>query len=51
MRRSVVAWIHCAQESMNRMNLKCALSISAQNRDITQTETDYVFRLGLKMMK
>lgn len=49
-RKGVVAWLQCAQTSMNRAGLKCGLTLTVPGRQIEQSEADIMFRLGHSLM-
>lgn len=50
-RRAAIAWHECAQDSMNRSSLRCALSIVVHGTNVAQSEADSVFRVALSLMK
>lgn len=50
MRRSIIAWRECAQETMNRAGLRCALSlVTSDHRNVDQSEADAVFLVGVSL--
>jgi len=50
LRRSIIAWRECAQETMNRAGLRCALSlITTDHRNVDQSEADAVFLVGVSL--
>lgn len=50
MRRAIIAWRECAQETMNRAGLRCALSlITNDHRNVDQSEADAVFLVGVSL--
>lgn len=51
MRRSIISWMQCAQQFMNRAGLRCALSIAVPGRDLAQAEADTIFHLGTRIMR
>jgi len=49
-RRAIIAWNECAQETMNRAGLRCALNITtADHRNVDQAEADASFSIGVAM--
>lgn len=47
MRRAIIAWHECAQETMNRAGLRCSLSlITNDHRNVDQSEADAVFLIA-----
>lgn len=50
MRRAAVAWTTCAQETMNRVGLRCALNLAVPGRSVEQPEADVTFRIGQRLM-
>lgn len=48
-RKGLIAWNQCAQVKMNRIGLKCALTISTPLKTPSQSEVDVVFKLGLEI--
>jgi len=52
MRRAIIAWHECAQETMNRAGLRCSLSlITNDHRNVDQSEADAVFLVGVSMQE
>lgn len=50
MRRALIAWNECAQETMNRAGLRCALNITTtDHRNVDQAEADTAFAIGISM--
>jgi Ca2+-binding EF-hand superfamily protein len=50
MRRALIAWNECAQETMNRAGLRCALNITTtDHRNVDQAEADTAFGIGISM--
>lgn len=50
LRKAAVAWSNCAQETMNKTGLRCALALCVPGRHVEQAEADTVFRVGLRLM-
>lgn len=50
LRKAAVAWSHCAQETMNKTGLRCALALTVSGRHVEQSEADTAFRVGLRLM-
>lgn len=48
-RKGLIAWNQCAQVNMNRIGLKCALTIATPLKTPSQSEVDVVFKLGLEI--
>jgi hypothetical protein len=51
MRRAGVSWVNCAQETMNRAGLRCALALAVPGRLVEQSEADTAFRVGMRLMQ
>lgn len=48
-RMGIVAWKECAQGGMNRPGLRCALSLTLKERDVSQAEANTMFNTGLTL--
>lgn len=42
--KAALAWRACAQETMNRAELRCGLSLMNKNRSVAQSKADAVFK-------
>lgn len=51
LRRAAVSWVNCAQETMNRAGLRCALALAVPGRLVEQSEADTAFRVGMRLMQ
>lgn len=45
-----MAWTNCAQETMNKTGLRCALALAVPGRHVEQSEADTAFRIALRLM-
>jgi len=50
LRKTAITWTECAQETMNRASLRCALQLLVKNSKVEQNEADLVFRVAIQYM-